>query len=474
MTLHFYDTLSRKKRAFKPITSGVVTLYTCGPTVYGPPHIGNYRTFLFEDLLRRWLEYRGLKVTQVMNLTDVDDKTINGSRKAGLSLAEFTDNYSQLFFSDLKSLNVQPAEFYPLATKHVAEMVALVQALLERGCAYKSADGSTYFSVAKFKDYGKLAAIDSSQLKAGARVSHDEYTKENLADFVLWKAWDQQDGEVFWQTEIGKGRPGWHLECSAMAMKYLGPTMDIHAGGVDLVFPHHQNEIAQSEAATGKKFVNYWMHAEHLRVNGEKMSKSLGNVYNLPDVMSKGFSPRAVRMLLLSAHYRQPLNFTFEGLQAMEKALQRLSDLCLKLGQAKGKAKAVAPQFAKAALSVFEKALDDDLNCPQAYASLFSLEKEASKQLEAGRLTPEEAAGVLDTLEKMDSVFGFIPLGGIQAPQASKELADWIELKLAQRLAARKARDFTLSDKIRLELAQKGVEVQDTAQGQTWKLANRP
>lgn len=313
-------------------------MYTCGPTVYDYSHIGNMRAFLFEDLLKRWLEYRGFKVTHVMNLTDVDDRTIKAARSQGIPIKQHTERFIQAFFEDIAILNIEKADVFPKATDHIPGMVALVKKLLDKGYAYRSEDGSIYFNISKFKDYGKLAKIQVGELKAGARVKVDEYEKEQASDFVLWKAWDPDDGDVFWETEIGKGRPGWHIECSTMSMKYLGETFDIHCGGVDNLFPHHENEIAQSEAATGNKFVNYWLHNEHLLVEGKKMAKRLGNYFTVRDLTAKGYDPVAIRYLMMSTHYRQQLNFTFEGLDAAKKTLDRLTNFMHRLLEANGTA----------------------------------------------------------------------------------------------------------------------------------------
>ncbi|RMF88331.1 MAG: cysteine--tRNA ligase, partial [Nitrospinota bacterium] len=315
--LKFYNSLTRRKEEFHPIEPGRVRMYTCGPTVYDYAHIGNFRAYIFEDILRRYLKYKGYQVTQVMNITDVDDKTIRESRRRGMSLKEFTSFYVQAFFEDLETLNIERAEYYPAATEHIDQMVALIKRLIENGHTYE-VDGSIYFRISTFPAYGRLAGLDAVQLQGGAsgRVDADEYGKEDVRDFVLWKAWREEDGDVFWETELGKGRPGWHIECSAMSMHYLGEHFDIHTGGIDNLFPHHENEIAQSEAATKKPFVNYWLHCQHLLVNNAKMSKSLGNFYTLRDLLERGYKPKAIRYALLSTHYRQQHNFTFEGLAA--------------------------------------------------------------------------------------------------------------------------------------------------------------
>src|SRR4030066_1169153 len=325
MSLVFFNTLTRKKEEFVPLETGKVRVYTCGPTVYDYPHIGNYRTFLFEELLRRYLKYKGFQVTQVMNLTDIDDKIIIGSQKKGISLDEYTAPYKKIFFEDLNTLNAEASEFYPEATKHIKEMVKIIKKLLGKKHAYEI-EGSIYFKISTFPEYGKLSKMNLEELKVGTRVKADEYEKEQVSDFALWKAWDEKDGDIFWETEIGKGRPGWHIECSAMSMKYLGPHFDIHTGGVDNIFPHHENEIAQSQPATEQKFVNYWLHSAHLLVEGRRMAKSFGNFYTLRDLLKQGWNPSVVRYLLIGTHYRQQLNFTLEGLEASKNGLQRLYD----------------------------------------------------------------------------------------------------------------------------------------------------
>ncbi len=347
--MKLFNTLTKLKEEFVPVDPKLVRLYTCGPTVYNFAHIGNFRTYVFEDLLRRWLKYRGFKVKQVMNLTDVDDKIIRDSQAQKISLKEFTTKYAKAFFEDWKALNLEKVEVYPNATDHITEMVAMIKVLLDKGLAYKTDDG-IYFSISKFKSYGELAHLDQKQLKAGAsgRVLKDEYEKENLADFALWKFWDKKDGDVFWETELGKGRPGWHIECSAMSAKHLTDafknskfmpekfkTLDIHTGGVDNLFPHHQNEVAQTEGCVSVPFVKYWLHSEHLLVDGRKMAKSFKNFYTVRDILNKGYHPIALRYLLLSAHYRQKLNFTFDALEASSVAVQRLKDFVKRLHEIK-------------------------------------------------------------------------------------------------------------------------------------------
>lgn len=312
--MKFYNSLSRSLEDFQPQDVGCVGLYTCGPTVYNFAHIGNFRAYVFEDILRRSLEFEGYTVRQVMNLTDVDDKTIRGALAEKVALRDYTKRYKEAFFTDLKTLGIEPAEVYPAATDHIPEMIALITKLFEKGVAYQSEDGSVYFSVSKFANYGRLARLDRDGMRSGVRISNDEYEKDAVGDFAVWKAWDEKDGDVWWESPWGRGRPGWHIECSAMSMKYLGETFDLHTGGIDNLFPHHENEIAQAEAATGRPFVRTWLHCAHLRVNGEKMSKSAGNFFTLRDLMEKGYTGREVRYVLLGAHYRQPLNFTFDAL----------------------------------------------------------------------------------------------------------------------------------------------------------------
>ncbi|MEK6808976.1 MAG: cysteine--tRNA ligase, partial [Nanoarchaeota archaeon] len=329
--LRLFNTRTRKIGVFKSIKDKEVNIYTCGPTVYDYAHIGNLRAYICADILKRYLKYKGYNVKHVMNITDVDDKTIKGSQQQGISLKKYTQNFSNMFFEDIKILNLDLPDIFPKATEHIPEMIMLIKKLLKKGFAYKGEDGSIYYDISKFKNYGKLAQLDMDGLKEGARIRHDEYSKDSPKDFCLWKACDKDDGDVFWKTELGKGRPGWHIECSAMNMKYLGEEFDIHTGGVDLIFPHHENEIAQSVGATGKEFVHYWFHNEHLLVNGKKMSKSLGNFYTLRDLLNKGYNPIGIRYLLLSTHYRQQLNFTEESLQGAENSVQRINDFILKL-----------------------------------------------------------------------------------------------------------------------------------------------
>ena len=468
--IHFFNTLSRKKQRFIPIEKGKVKMYTCGPTVYDYAHIGNFRAFLFEDVLRRWLEHRGFQVSQIMNLTDVDDRTIAASRKEGIPLKEHTEKYVKAFFEDLDTLNIQRASIYPRATEHVPEMVALIKKLIEKGYAYKGEDRSIYYKIAKFKDYGQLSKFKVTELKVGARVKVDEYDKEQAQDFALWKAWDEGDGDVFWETEIGKGRPGWHIECSAMSMKYLGETLDIHTGGVDNMFPHHENEIAQSEAATGKKFVNYWMHCEHLLVEGKRMGKRFGNYYTVQDLTRKlKHDPRAVRYLLISTHYRQQFNFTFEGLEAAKNAVERLVNFMYRLLDADGKG--CGDEFGQLMTQVkksFGGAMDDDLNIGVALAALFDFVRDVNNLIDAGKLSKKEANEVYRMMLGFDKV-----LGVIGEVRKEEKLPKEAEELIQQREEARKAKDWKKADEIRQQLKTMGIIIEDTVQGVKWRVEKR-
>ena len=439
-------------------------MYTCGPTVYDYAHIGNFRAFLFEDLLKRWLVYRGFKVMHVMNLTDVDDKTIKGSQKQQVPLKQYTDFYVKAFFEDVKALNIQPADVYPRATEHIPEMVALIKTLMAKGYAYRGEDGSIYYAICKFPDYGKLSKIKPAQLKVGARVSQDEYAKEEAQDFALWKAWTPEDGDVFWETELGKGRPGWHIECSAMSMKYLGETFDIHCGGVDNMFPHHENEIAQSEAATGKKFVNYWLHNEYLLVEGKKMAKRFGNFYTLRDLVSKGYDPIAIRYLLMSTHYRQQFNFTFEGLESAKGAVDRLRNFVRRLHETEGKdSKGKVAVLTAKLEACFGGSLDDDLDIGIALASLFDFVREINNLLDDNRVSKMEASDVGGLMMRIDEVLGVI--GKVEVEEA---LPADIDALVQKREEARKAKNWKEADAIRAQLKATGIVLEDTAQGVRW------
>jgi cysteinyl-tRNA synthetase len=468
-SIRFFNTLTRRKETFIPIEPGKVQMYTCGPTVYDYAHIGNYRAFLFEDLLKRWLEHRGHTVTHVMNITDVDDKTIKGAKKQQIPLKQFTEHYTNAFFEDVKVLNIKPADYYPKATDHIPEMTALIKTLIQKGYAYKAPENSIYYAIKKFKNYGKLSKIKPQTLKKGTRLKTDEYDKEEAQDFALWKAWTKEDGNVFWETELGKGRPGWHIECSAMSMHYLGETFDIHCGGIDNIFPHHENEIAQSEAATGKKLVNYWLHNEHLLVEGKKMAKKFGNFYTLRDLLGKGYEPIAIRFLLLSTHYRAQFNFTFEGLDATHAAVERLRNFVRRLQDAdgKGSGKRVTELMHNAQTS-FSEAMDDDLNVSMALAALFDFVREVNALLDAGMVSKNEADKVGALMQSFDEVLGVI--GEVETkevlPRGAEELVE-------KREEARKARDWKRADALRLRLKAMGVVVEDTPQGVRWRLEKK-
>jgi cysteinyl-tRNA synthetase len=464
--LSLHDTLSRRTRPFEPLEAGRVRMYTCGPTVHDYAHIGNLRTFLFEDLLRRVLEARGYAVTQVMNLTDVDDKIIAKARERGVPIAEYTAPYAEAFFEDLRTLRVEPAEHYPRATAHIDAMVDLVERLRERGHTYTSEDGSIYFRIATFPGYGRLSRVDLSGMRDGARVASDEYDKEDPKDFALWKA--ARPDEEGWQTRLGRGRPGWHIECSAMAMAYLGETFDIHTGGVDNVFPHHENEIAQSEAATGNPFARTWLHAEHLIVDGQKMAKSLGNFFTLRDVMERGHRPRAIRYLLLSVHYRSPLNFTFAGLEQAAASLERLGDFAARLEALPGGVEPEAGIAARtrAAMADFDAALNDDLNSSRALGAVFEWLRDVNRAIDEGRVTTADRAALEGMLATFDRIYDVL------TPDAGETaLSAEIEALIAEREAARRERDWARADAIRDDLAARGVVLEDTPQGVRWKLA---
>jgi cysteinyl-tRNA synthetase len=437
-------------------------MYTCGPTVYDFAHIGNFRTYLWEDLLRRHLRFRGFRVTQAMNLTDVDDKTIAGARAAGVSLREYTQRFIDTFFEDLDTLGIERAEHYPRATEHIGEMVAVVKRLRDKGHLYDSR-GSLYFRIATFPGYGKLSGCDPSACDGQARVDVDEYEKDSPRDFAVWKA--RKEEEPFWETELGPGRPGWHLECSAMSMKYLGETFDIHTGGVDNIFPHHENEIAQSEAATGRPFVRTWLHAAHLVVDGEKMSKSRGNFHTLRDLTGRGYDPRAIRYLLLSVHYRKPINFTFEALAQSQAALERLDDLALRLELpvAGGGDPDLARRATEARTAILA-ALDADLNTAGALGHLFELVREINASLDRGDASAADVRAAREVLSVFETIFG-IRLGH-RAP-----LDREIEELIRKRAEARTRRDFAEADRIRRELQARGVVLEDTAAGTRWKIA---
>ncbi len=462
MALRFYNTMTRSKEEFKPIEENHVRMYTCGPTVYNFAHIGNLRTFLFEDLLRRYLKYRGYRVTHVMNLTDIDDKTIKGSQEEGISISEYTDRYKRAFFEDIDTLNFERAEHYPAATDHIPEMVTIIKKLLEKGYAYE-AGGSLYYKISAFPEYGKLSHMKLDSLKSGARVASDEYEKDQVSDFALWKGWEAVDGDVFWETELGKGRPGWHIECSAMSMKYLGEHFDIHTGAVDNMFPHHENEIAQSEAATGQPFADFWLHSAHLIVEGQRMAKSAGNFYTLRQVLDKGYAPLAVRYLLLATHYRMQLNFTFEGLDAARNGLERYNDFIANLADVSSETDGgEADKFIKQAKEGFEEELDDDLNISGALGKVFDFIRDINRLKAENKLSRAEADRVLETMDGFDGVLGL-------RKKADASLDDEIEAKIQARIDARKSKNWAEADRIRDELVDQGIILEDSPSGTKWK-----
>ncbi len=462
MAIRFYNTLTRQEDEFTPLHPGEVRLYTCGPTVYDYAHIGNFRTYLWEDVLRRFLKFRGYRVTQAMNLTDVDDKTIANARDKGVSLDDYTRCYIDAFFEDIEALGIEKAEHYPRATAFIPDMARLVARLMERGHVYESR-GSLYFKIATYPEYGRLSHLDPSAGAGQARIDSDEYEKDNPRDFAVWKA--PKDGEPVWETEIGSGRPGWHIECSAMSMKLLGETFDIHTGGVDNIFPHHENEIAQSEAATGRPFVRYWMHAAHLVVDGEKMSKSKGNFFTLRDLAARGHDMRAVRYHLISVHYRKPLNFTFDGLAQSQAALARLDDLALRLeqfDQGAGSGGGELAAKAKERLQGLLADLDCDLNTAGALGHLFELVRETHTALDSGRFGKGDLEAVREVLEAFARIFGIRP--GQRA-----DLGAEIEALIRKRSEARTRRNFAEADRIRDDLLKRGIVLEDTPQGVRWK-----
>jgi cysteinyl-tRNA synthetase len=464
MALRFYNTLAGEVQDFAPSDGRTVRMYTCGPTVWSYAHIGNFRTFVFQDILRRWLRYRGYRLDHVMNLTDVDDRIIQQSVAAGKSLQEYTAVYTKAFEEDRAALRMEPPEHQVKATDHIGDMVALIQRLEAAGHTYRS-EGSVYFRVATFPEYGKLSHIDFKGILDGARVDTDKYDKENARDFVLWKA--RKEGEHYWDTPLGPGRPGWHIECSAMAMKYLGETLDIHAGGIDLTFPHHENEIAQSEAATGKPFARFWLHSEHLMVEGQTMSKTLGNFYTLRDLLEKGWPPEAVRYLLASVPYRKQLNFTFDGLKSAQTAIERLRNFKLRQETERfpaGESETAAGRAAEA-LARFEARLDDDLNTAEALGAVFEYVRDTNTAMDQGDFRQGDAAQAQDLVARFDSVFDVL-----RPTVAAGALTDAeVDALIAARAAARKARDFARADQIRKDLLEKGVILEDTKDGVRWK-----
>ncbi len=436
-------------------------MYTCGPTIYNYAHIGNYRAYVFEDLLRRVLKYKGYEVTQVMNITDVEDKIIHDSQANNVDFRKYTEPFSTAFFEDLQTLRIEAAEHYPKATEHIPEMVDLVERLLDKGYAYQAEDDSVYYSIDKFDEYGSLAHIDPEEMQRAERVEADDYSKESLRDFVLWKSWKPEDGDVFWETSLGKGRPGWHIECSAMSMKYLGEHFDIHTGGVDNIFPHHENEVAQSKAATGNQFVNYWLHCEHLIVDGRKMSKSLGNFYTLRDILPKGHSADTIRYVLLSTHYRQKVNFSFDKLDEAASAIERLRELVRRLKQIDRDVDDDLSDLLDSVDEGFESALDDDLNIAGALGAVFSLVKELNSRINNQQLGTSMAEAALERLRKYDTVLAVLEPEESQTGKIPEEIQELV----SERQAAREERDFETADQLRDRIHEAGYEVEDTPDG---------
>jgi cysteinyl-tRNA synthetase len=464
MALRFYNTLTQQVEDFAPLSGNTVRMYTCGPTVYNYVHIGNLRTFTFQDILRRWLRARGYTLDHVMNITDVEDKIIRNAAAHHQSIFEYTRQYEHAFLEDMRTLRLERPERLAKATDHIQEMVQAIEHLDQRGYTYQS-DGSIYYRIEKFPSYGKLSHNDFSGIRAGARVDVDEYDKADARDFVLWKA--KKDGEPGWDTPIGDGRPGWHIECSVMAMKYLGETLDIHTGGVDLIFPHQENEIAQSEALTGKPFVRYWLHAEHLIVEGQKMSKSLGNYYTLRDLLEKQYTAEAVRYLLASVPYRKKLNFTFDGLKAAATAIDRLRNYKLRLetGKFGDGANSKMEERTRDANLAFENALDEDLNTAEALAAVFEYVRDTNTAMDSGEFQVGNVAGAVAFLDRFDAVFDVLRAAANTGGLTDAE----IDALIAERTTAKKSRNFARADEIRAELAAQGIVLEDTKDGVRWK-----
>jgi cysteinyl-tRNA synthetase len=456
--------MGRKYMRFKPMEKGKVKMYTCGPTVWNYAHLGNLRTFVFYDILRRYLKYKGYNVIHVMNITDVEDRIIDAVRNTGKSLKELTSFYEKELMKDLESLNVEKFEYYPRATEHIDDIVSLIKKLIEKGYAYRAQDGSIYYDVSKFKRYGRLSGIKPKELKARARISLDHYEKTDVKDFALWKAWDEKDGEIFWETELGKGRPGWHIECSAMSMKYLGQTIDIHAGGKDLRFPHHENEIAQSEVATGKKFVRFWLHTEFLHILGEEMHKSKGNYVTLRDKMKEGWDPLTIRYFLISSHYRDPLNLTDEALKQCDAARKRLLDFIFRLlsltsNVGDGKIRKDVSKL----LSDFERSMDMDINVPRALSSLFTFVRNVNRMIDSMKVSRKDANHIIEALKRIDSVLGIV---GMWPEPLPEEILKMIK----ERENARKKGRYDIADSIRKNLEEMGIILEDTQHGTVWKI----
>jgi cysteinyl-tRNA synthetase len=457
MSIKFHNTYSRQLEEFQPMDPPKVKLYTCGPTVYSYAHIGNFRAYVFEDLLQRHLEARNYSVDRVLNLTDVDDRTIKGSNDSGIPLSEFTARFKRAFFEDLDALRIKRAAYFPAATdqENIEKMIEMIQTLADRDIAYQAEDQSIYFRINRFSNYGKLAHLDLDELRPSGRVRNDNYEKESIGDFALWKAWDKQDGAVAWQSPWGRGRPGWHIECSAMATRILGPQIDIHCGGVDNIFPHHEAEIAQSESCTGKQFVRYWLHCAHLLVEGQKMSKSLGNFFTLRDLFEKGYSGREVRYALLRVNYRLPLNFTFDGLAEARQSLLRIDEWLQRLRDLAQDA-VPDPRFTQS--DSFFEALDDDLNISAGLAEVFDQIRASNREIDQGQFTPEHAASLLKWWEGVNAV--------LQLQEESDSIPESVQTLLEKRMLARSDKNWSASDSLRQDIEALGWMVKDTKDGQ--------
>jgi cysteinyl-tRNA synthetase len=462
VTLELRDTLSGAQRPLEPHESAHLRIYSCGPTVYGPTHIGNFRSFLFADVLVRYLRYRGLRVTWAMNITDIDDKIIKGAAAEGVTIGALAERWLARFLADADALRMTPPDVLPRATEHIEPIVALIQTLLDGDHAYRTDDGSIFFRIGSWPAYGRLARLDPEQLRVGERVEADEYGKDDVRDFALWKG--PKPGEPSWDTAIGSGRPGWHIECSAMSMAHLGPSFDIHTGGVDLIFPHHEDEIAQSEAATGQRFVGTWLHCAHLRLGGSKMAKSRGNISRVADLLESGVSPRALRYVLISVHYRQGLDYGDGSLEAASAAIERLDAVLAALAAytEAGPDDDTLDTLLSTTRSRFDAAMDDDLNVSAALASIFELVRETNRRIADRRLSTADAARITGTLRDLDAVLAILPDVAEDLPPGAAALLD-------ARSAARTARDWAASDRLRDELAELGVAVEDTRDGQRWR-----
>ena len=473
MSLKIYNTLTRRidelipggEKRDKPEDYPAVTIYSCGPTVYSYAHIGNFRTFIFNDFLRRYLKFRGFRVDHAMNITDVDDKTIKGSMQEGITLAAYTEKYTEIFYEDLRTLNIETVEHNPKATESIDEMINILKKIDENGILYKK-DGSLYFNIAKFPNYGKLSLLDKREIKSGVSFDADEYEKEDVRDFALWKA--PKENEPFWETPYGPGRPGWHIECSAMIRKIFGTTIDIHTGGVDLIFPHHENEIAQSEAAYGDTFVRHWIHTEHLLVDGTKMSKSAGNFYTLRDLLAKGYSPRSIRYLLMSAHYKKQLNFTLEGITQADQALERIDNFIVRLNDRKDAAgeNPEIENICPALINDFSETVDNDLNISGGLGVFFEFIHKVNSLISEDKVSGKDAEKVLEAVKKLDQVFGFVFYGTGEDNDAGKDRIDQL---VNERIQAKKDKQFARADEIRELLKNEGIILEDTKDGTRWK-----